>query len=129
MSSPLLPLVWLVTAALALMGATGFAFRRKETLLAIVGSYELLLTGLFAAGFLIDVSRHAEGWSFLPMFAVSAPWSVLATETMANTALMTWVARGLFENYVFFVVLCGGLNCAIFFLIARKLSYSRTRSQ
>jgi hypothetical protein len=87
--------------------------------------YELLLTVLFAVGMVVDIQYKSEGWAFIPMFVMSAPWSFIATITIVNTALMAWVARGVFENYLFFVIICGGLNCSLFYLVAKRLGYPK----
>jgi hypothetical protein len=83
----------------------------------LVASYNLILLALFIAGLVWD---DGYGWAFLPLMIAVAPWSFLAP-LLARGAVGGWFASGIVGNFVLFVVLCGGINSLLLYLLARRV--------
>ncbi len=92
---------------------------RKRVVLALFGYNELLLA-LFVVGLLTD---DGFGWAFLPLMICTAPWSFLAP-ALAHGPVGSWFASGLTGNFILLVVLCGGVNSLLLYLIVKRVSSS-----
>ena len=92
---------------------------RKRIVLAVF-SYNELLMALFIVGLLVD---DGFGWAFLPLMVCTAPWSFLAP-ALAHGPIGGWFASGLIGNFVLLVVLCGGLDSLLLYLILKRVSSS-----
>jgi hypothetical protein len=96
---------------------------RKRLVLVLLGYNELLLA-LFVVGLLTD---DGFGWAFLPLMICTAPWSFLAP-ALAHGPVGGWFASGLAGNFVMLVVLCGGVNSLLLYLIVKGMSSSSAKA-
>jgi hypothetical protein len=62
------------------------------------------------------------------MMIVSAPWSFM-TSTLVNNPSLDWFTSGLLGNFVLFVIICGGINSVILYVIIKRVIYPRTSEQ
>lgn len=85
-----------------------------------LGGYGILLVALFIFG---QVADTGYGWTFLPVMVFTAPWSFMVS-MVPRGIIMDWFASGWFGNFVLIVVICGGLNSLLLYVILRKVFYS-----
>lgn len=83
-------------------------------------AYNIVLMALFMLGLLAD---DGFGWAFVPLLICTAPWSFFAPTVLLHGALGNWFMSGLIGNFVLYVVLCGGINDALLYLLLRKALY------
>jgi len=129
MADYLIPMGLLFAAFAGMVCFTGY-FQRSPNhgwVHVVIAAYGAALSALFFAGFLMDVRWQAEGWGYLPMMALCAPWSFLVP-IQAHNFLFDWFASSLFGNFVLFVVVCGGINASIFYFATRLLGYPKSQT-
>ncbi len=105
---------------LATMCWKRFRHGGRQRLLAVLYGYNVLLMALFIVGLLAD---DGYGWAFVPLMICTAPWSFLAPAVVHGT-VGNWFASGLTGNFVLFVVLCGGINSLLLYVVIRRTFYA-----
>ena len=88
----------------------------SRIVLALFGYNEFLIA-LFILGLLAD---DGFGWAFVPLMVCTAPWSFLST-ALVHGFIGTWFASGLIGNFVLLVVLCGGLDSLLLYLMLKSV--------
>lgn len=111
--------VVLIVGMVCLIFILASLLRRRPTsaVHVTISAYFLLLMTCFAFGMFTD---DGFGWAYLPGMIAAAPWALMST--LLPRWLQNLVGRGLFENFIFLVVLCGGINSSIFLLLSRFLT-------
>jgi hypothetical protein len=104
--------IWLASLAYA------FHRSRKVSPSLIIGCYYALLITLFITG---SLEAYGYGWGFFPLVIATMP-SYLLVSILPDEA-GRWFASGYLGNFVLIVVLCGGLNSLLFYLIAMAIRH------
>lgn len=115
-----------VIAAITVMLYRGFRRKAEKPWPALfVGLYNILLLLLFLFGMMTQVT--SEGFGFLPLLALTLPWSRLLEwlfDYMGISDLSLWgngFAGTLLINFITYNVLAGPANsCIIYFLLKRR---------
>jgi hypothetical protein len=87
---------------------------RKGPLLILCG-YNMLLLALFIVGLLFD---DGFGWAFVPLALCTAPWSFFVSSVLP-VSVDKWFGSGLIGNFVLLVIICGGINSFLLYLIVK----------
>jgi hypothetical protein len=123
--------IWVVVAVIAgsCFLASRFSWGRRIGVprLCAIG-YLLLLIFLFWFAAAPNTGEDSMGYQWLPLLGATFPWGLLCEAMLANTFQGNGIAS-LVLSFVVFVVICGGLNCAIFVLLCRAVKATRHRVQ
>lgn len=116
-----------VTAMIIVIAVCRRHIRRHSTpgLYKVLGAYNLMVLATFLFGLLRD---DGYGWAFLPVLALTVPWSLFIPVIIAAIPGGWFPASpsgGVLMNFVIFVGLCGGLNNVLLFLLIRRVFYRR----
>ncbi|HZQ43230.1 MAG TPA: hypothetical protein VFA99_08255 [Acidobacteriaceae bacterium] len=84
--------------------------------------YNILLMALFILGLLAD---DGFGWAFLPLLLCTAPWSFIINTVLLHAGFAAGWFDGLIGNFILFVVLCGGTNSALLYLLITRVIYPK----
>jgi len=89
----------------------------------LLGAYFNILLLLFLVGLWRD---DGYGWAFIPMMTATLPWSAMVTSIL-TTIPAGWFPSsaigGMLANFIIFVVVCGGANCAVLYFVVSRLFY------
>lgn len=89
-----------------------------------VAVYEILLLLAFLFGTLTQVS--SEGFGYLPLLAITTPWSWLSLWLLSSISSIDRIFSGIglsetfLINFFLFVGLCGSVNSCLLFLLLRQ---------
>jgi hypothetical protein len=111
----------LVIACVTAVSIRGFKRSKHPRLYAIIGAYDVVLLTLWTGASLVD---DGYGAAYLPGVIITAPWSFLVIFLVVKGPagiLFTggWLGNFI-ENFVMFVVLCGGMNNFLLYYVIRK---------
>jgi hypothetical protein len=111
----------LVIVGVAVISIWGARRSKRPRLYAVIGTYDVVLLALWAGAGLMD---DGYGAAYLPGLVLTAPWSFLAMFVAVKGptgAFFTsgWLANFI-ENFVVFVVLCGGMNNLVLYFVMRR---------
>lgn len=117
--------VALLTLIAALAAISWYCIRhtKRRRVPAVVGGYSILVIIVFITGMLPWFLRE---WAFYIMGYLTAPWS--AVLLMLPNGVIRLVTSGWLGNFVFFVVVCGGVNSALLYMIMVNLYRPRSTS-
>ncbi|MDR3734413.1 MAG: hypothetical protein P4L10_02630 [Acidobacteriaceae bacterium] len=84
----------------------------------IVGGYNILLL----IGFIGALLPGITGWASLFVSCLTLPWDILLFWLPSRFTHL--IASNWFGNFVFFYVVCGGLNSILLYLFVLKTNYT-----
>ncbi len=116
-------LLMLSVALGVLSGTLIYAFRRSRRFspLMVIGGYYAILIILFMDGLL---QEYGYGGGFFPLAIATLP-SYFLVAILPEGAMSHWFASGLLGNFVLIVVICGGLNSLVFYLVMKLIRSAR----
>lgn len=89
-----------------------------------ISSYSVLLSAAFLFGVLYD---DGFGWAFLPLMVAAAPFSFLIAAPLGRIldklGVSNWTGP-LLMDFVLLVLVCGGLNMLLLYILFKKISGS-----
>jgi len=112
-------LLMLSVTLVILAGTLIYAFRRcrRFSPLMVIGGYYAILIILFMDGLL---QEYGYGGGFFPLAIATLP-SYFLVAILPEGAMSHWFASGLLGNFVLIVVICGGLNSLVFYLVMKLI--------
>ncbi|MBT9331495.1 hypothetical protein [Paracidobacterium acidisoli] len=116
-------LLMLSVTLVVLLGTLIYAFRRsrKFSPLMVIGGYYTILIILFMDGLL---QEYGYGGGFFPLAIATLP-SYFLVAILPEGAMSHWFASGLLGNFVLIVVICGGLNSLVFYMVMKLVHSAR----
>jgi hypothetical protein len=114
----------LIIVGVAAISIRGFRRSKRPRLHAIIGAYDIALLAAWTGALLID---DGYGAAYFPGIIMTAPWSFLAiflaVKGPAGILFTSGWLGNFIENFVLFVVVCGGMNNLVLYFVIRKWFY------
>lgn len=117
-----------LSAGIILLGIVGWLRSRQsgsKGVLTVLCGYNMLLMALFILGLLAD---DGFGWAFFPLMVSTAPWSFVLPPILLHWTNGNWFGFDLIGNFTLLVLVCGGINSALLYLLMRKTIHPTTAS-